>query len=322
MTMKPAAAKRVKEALAVLIAVEIPKEQQNERSALTLLALADVKPRTPWKSAAAPLRRITEMMDWMREHYGVNYKPNTRETVRRQTVHQFVQHGLLVENPDQPERPINSPKWCYQLTVEALKLLQATGSPAFKKQLRSFLKNPAASALHARHRNLPRESVRLPDGAEISLSAGGQNTLIRAIIEEFTPRFVHSPKVLLLGDAADKEILSNDSALSKLGIALPERGKAPDVLIHDGKRDWLIVIEAVTSHGPVDQKRKNELTELLASARPGLVFVTAFPDRKTFSRFHAAIAWETEVWIADVPDHMIHFNGERFLGPYAPDPNP
>jgi adenine-specific DNA-methyltransferase len=105
--------------------------------------------------------------------------------------------------------------------------------------------------------------------------------------------------------------------MAQMGLALPERGKAPDVLIYDTGRDWLIIVQAVTSHGHVDQKRKNELTELFADVRPGLVFVTAFPDRKTFARFHAAIAWETEVWIADAPDHMIHFNGERFLGPYA-----
>jgi len=157
----------------------------------------------------------------------------------------------------------------------------------------------------------------LPDGMTVELSAGGQNTLIRSIIEDFAPRFVRKPRVLLLGDAADKEVLNLDIALAELGIKLATRGKAPDVLIHDVERDWLIVIEAVTSHGPVDQKRKNELTQLLNTARPGLVFVSAFPDRKTFTRFHAAIAWETEVWIADAPDHMIHFNGERFLGPYA-----
>ena len=316
MTMQPAAAKRVKEALELLIAVGIPREQQNERSALTLLALADIRPRTLWKSAKTPLRRITEMMDWMRDHYEVRYAPNTRETIRRQTVHQFVQHGLLIENPDKPDRPINSPKWCYQLSPEALKLLHTVGSPAYKKQLAQFRKNPATSALHARHRDLPRESVRMPDGTVIELSAGGQNTLLRAIVEEFSPRFVRSPKILLLGDAANKEIISDETRMAALGVVLPQRGKAPDVLIHDPTRDWLIIIEAVTSHGPVDQKRKNELSKIFSTARPGLVFVSAFPDRKTFTKFQAAIAWETEVWIADAPDHMIHFNGERFLGPY------
>lgn len=296
--------------------IGIPREQQNERSALTLLALADIKPRKPWKSATAPLRRITEMMDWMRDQYEIRYAPNTRETIRRQTVHQFVQHGLLLENPDQPERPINSPKWCYQLTPAALKLITSFGTTAFKKELESFLKNPATGDLKVRHRNLPRETVRLPDGMTIELSAGGQNTLIRSIIEEFTPRFVRKPKVLLLGDAANKELITDNAALAALGIVLPQRGKAPDVLIHDTDRDWLIVIEAVTSHGPIDQKRKNELTALFASARPGLVFVTAFKDHKAYSRYHVSLAWETEAWVAETPDHMLHRNGIRFLGPY------
>jgi len=316
MSMKPAAKRRVAEALEILVAVGVPKEQQNERSALTLLALADLRPRSAWTSTAAPLRRITEMMDWMGEHYGVRYAPNTRETVRRQTVHQFVQHGLLLENPDRPERPINSPKWCYQLSPEAARLLQSYGSSAFHIELGKFLKNPASQSLAPRHRDLPKESMRLPNGNRLELSAGGQNSLIKSVVEEFIPRFVRQASLLLLGDAANKDLVTDASALNDLGISLPERGKAPDVLVHDRERDWLIVVEAVTSHGPVDQKRKNELSVLLAKARPGLVFVTAFPDRKTFTRFQASVAWETEVWIADAPDHLIHFNGERFLGPY------
>jgi adenine-specific DNA-methyltransferase len=317
--MTAAATKRLNEALELLLAIGIPREQQNDRSAFTLLSLADLKPRSPWKTATAPLRRITQMMDWMRDHYDVCYAPNTRETIRRQTVHQFVQHGLLQENPDKPDRPINSPNWCYQLTPAALKLITTVGTTAFKKEVVAFLKNPATGDLKARHRDLPRESVRMPDGITIELSAGGQNTLIRSIIEVFTERFVRRPSVLLVGDAANKEVLSNDIALAELGIKLASRGKAPDVLIYDAERDWLIVVEAVTSHGPVDQKRKNELTRIFASARPGLVFVSAFPDRKTFTRFQSAIAWETEVWIADEPDHMIHYNGSRYLGPYDSD---
>lgn len=237
--MSPSSSTRVIQAIELLQMIGIPREQQNERSALTLLALAGIKPRKPWKSASAPLRRITEMMDWMRDHYQVRYAPNTRETIRRQTVHQFVQHGLLIENPDLPERPINSPKWCYQLTPAALNLIASFGTPSFKKELKSFLANPATDHLKARHRDLPRETVRLPDGMTIELSADGQNTLIRSIIEEFTPRFVRKPRVLLLGDAADKEVLSNDHALAELGIQLAARGKAPDVLL------WLLVGQGI-----------------------------------------------------------------------------
>lgn len=142
MTMKPAAAKRVKEALEVLIAVGIPREQQNERSALTLLALADIQPRTPWKSAKTPLRRITEMMDWMRDHYEVRYAPNTRETIRRQTVHQFVQHGLLIENPDEPDRPINIRSGAISFLQKPSNFFKASAQRPSRNSSHSFGRTP------------------------------------------------------------------------------------------------------------------------------------------------------------------------------------
>ncbi len=94
----------------------------------------------------------------------------------------------------------------------------------------------------------------------------------------------------------------------------------PDVVVYDRERDWLILVEAVTSHGPVNPKRRAELSNLLAGAGPGLVFVTAFEDRRTFLRHAGDVAWHTEVWIAESPSHVIHFDGERFLGPYGDDP--
>ena len=159
---------RIEEALTILRAIAAPKEQQNERSALCLLALADIQPNKSWSQATAPRRGITEMMDWFRDHYGKQYAPNTRETVRRQTMHQFVQIGLVVENPDQPDRPINSPRWCYQLDQQALSLLQVYGS----EQWREACQNYAASVINvlkARNRNIPMIPVTLPDGQAIQL---------------------------------------------------------------------------------------------------------------------------------------------------------
>ena len=90
----------------------------------------------------------------------------------------------------------------------------------------------------------------------------------------------------------------------------------PDVVVHDTRRNWLLLIEAVTSAGPVDGKRRKELKELFAGCKAGLVFVTAFANREAMRSFFTQISWETEVWVAEDPDHLIHFNGERFLGPY------
>ncbi|BCH63833.1 hypothetical protein RvVAT039_10490 [Agrobacterium vitis] len=90
----------------------------------------------------------------------------------------------------------------------------------------------------------------------------------------------------------------------------------PDVIIYYPEKNWLLLIESVTSHGPVDGKRHGELAKLFASATPGLVYVTAFPTRRIMAKYLSEIAWETEVWVAEAPTHLIHFNGVRFLGPY------
>ena len=159
-------------------------------------------------------------------------------------------------------------------------------------------------------------SLELSDGSSIELAAQGNHTLIRSIVEEFARRYVHGPKVLFLRNATAGDMIADKCVLQELGIILSERIAAPDVLIHDTERDWLFLIDAVTSRGPIDEKRKNELKSLFGSARPGLIFVTAFPERESATDYLEQIAWETEVWIADAPDHMIHYNGKRFLGPY------
>jgi adenine-specific DNA-methyltransferase len=309
------ASKRIQEALAILKDISAPKEQQNERSALCLLALADIRPETPWIQATAPRRGITEMMDWFRNYYGKQYAPNTRETVRRQTMHQFVQMGLIIENPDRPDRPINSPKWCYQLQQQALSLFQLYGSEQWEENRQNYAAS-VQNLLLDRKRNMSMIPIVLPNGQAIQLSSGGQNILIKDILEKFCPRFTPGGSILYVGDAGDKFIINETQKLREIGVELDPHGKMPDLVVHYQTQGWLVLVEAVTSHGPVNLKRHNELKKLFQSSTEGLVFVTAFPSRKEMTRYLAEISWETEVWVADQPDHMIHFNGERFLGPY------
>ena len=309
------ASQRIEEALAILKNISAPKEQQNERSALCLLALANIRPVHLWSQATAPSRRITEMMDWFRNYYGKQYAPNTRETVRRQTMHQFVQMGLVIENPDRPDRPINSPKWCYQLHPQALCLLQSYGSEQWEESRQNYAIS-VRNILQDKERNISMIPATLPDGSSIQLSAGGQNLLIKDILEKFCPRFMPKGIVLYVGDAGDKFIVNETQRFKELGLDLDPHGKMPDLVVHYEDKGWLVLIEAVTSHGAVNLKRRNELKQIFHSSREGLVFVTAFPSRKEMTKYLAEISWETEVWVADQPDHMIHFNGERFLGPY------
>jgi adenine-specific DNA-methyltransferase len=307
--------KKIQEAMQILKELDADREQLNERSALCLLALANISPDREWREAGKPLRRITEMMEWFDANYEKKYAPNTRETVRRLTMHQFVQMGIAVENPDKRERPINSPKWCYQLSEEAHKLLQVFGTSEWKNALANY-KKTISNDLSPRHRDLPQIAVILPEGSTIHLTAGGQNELIKMIVEEFCPRFTPGGEVIYIGDAGQKFVVNEVERFLEMGINIDPHGKMPDVVIYDDKHDWLVIIEAVIHHGPVDKKRRNELKSLFGDSKKGLVFVTAFLSRSKMTEYLARISWETEAWVADDPDHLIHFNGERFLGPY------
>lgn len=311
------AGRRIDEALKILASLKVPREQQNERSALVLLALLGMSPRTSWSTATDPMLGITEMMTVFRDQFGKEYAPNTRETVRRFTVHQFVQMGLVVANPDNPQRPVNSPANRYQVTPTLLKLARTFGSPAWNGSLTAFLATASAlGRLRPKEREMALVAVSLPNGRRVPLTAGGQNELVKKIIEDFCPRFTPGGIVVYLGDTGQKQRHIETGYLDRLGVTIDEHGKMPDVVVHLKEKDWLVLIEAVTSHGPIGIKRHNELKALFGCASSGLVFVTAFLTRRAMAKYLAEIAWETEVWIAEAPSHIIHFNGERFLGPY------
>jgi BsuBI/PstI restriction endonuclease domain/BsuBI/PstI restriction endonuclease HTH domain len=305
------------EASDTLTALQFGPRQRNETAAYTLLAILDLRSDATWAEAQAPLRGITPVIDFIAEAYGVRYAPNTRETIRDDAVKFFVEAGLLLRNPDDPNRPTNSGRTVYQIEPSALALLRKVGTPRWLRALKKYLAS-RESIKHeiARKRDLARVPVTLPDGSQVALSPEGQNPLIKAIIEQFCPAFAPGGVVIYIGDTENKFVHLESDSLTSLGVILDSAAKIPDVIVHYTRKNWLLLIEAVTSAGPVDGKRRTELKELFAGCKAGLVFVTAFETRRSMQSFLSHIAWESEVWIAEDPDHMIHFNGERFLGPY------
>ena len=310
--------KNINDALQILIQLGLPRAQQNERSALCLLALLDLAPSKKWKQAKNPLIGITPIMDWAREHYQKDYAPNTRETVRRQSMHQFVSAGIAAYNPDNPSRSVNSPKAVYQIEPEALALLKTYGTKAWKENVAVYLaQHKTLTARYAKERDQNRIPVKIGQRKKIHISPGAHSQLIKAIIEDFAPRFVPGGVLIYVGDTGEKWGYFDDTLLAKLGVTVDAHGKMPDVVLYYPERNWLLLVESVTSHGPVDGKRHEELARLFSNATAGLVYVTAFPSRAIMARYVPNIAWETEVWVADAPSHLIHFNGTRFLGPYS-----
>ncbi len=309
---------RTEDAIAILAALGLPKAQQNERSGLTLLALAGLRPKTQWSAATAPLLRTVDIMDFMRDAYKKDYAPNSRETIRRQTLHQLEQARLVDRNPDDRARATNSGKNAYRLTEPALAVVAAFGHGlAFDRAVSAFREQfGSLTADYRGTREMHRVALVLPDGTQVSLSAGVHNELQVAVVREFGPRFAPGARVLYLGDTADKHVVMDAKALADLGVVLTEHDKLPDVVLYQPDKNWIFLIEAVTSHGPVSPKRHKELEITFGKCRADRVYVTAFPNAAAFRKYASEIAWETEVWLADNPDHMIHFNGDKFLGPY------
>ncbi|EFJ4247994.1 restriction endonuclease [Escherichia coli] len=302
----------------IIASLGLPRAQQNERSALCLLALLNLTPGKAWADAENPLVGITPIMNWVREHYGKVYAPNTRETFRRQSMHQFCAAGVALYNPDKPDRPVNSPKAVYQIEPAALSMLRTFGSPAWHDSLATYLaERETLVTRYAKEREQNRIPVEIAAGQQITLSPGEHSELIRAIIEDFAPRFAPGSVLVYAGDTGEKWGYFDAPLLAGLGVDVDSHGKMPDVVLHFTAKNWLLLVESVTSHGPVDGKRHAELARLFAGSTAGLVYVTAFPNRSIMWRYLGEIAWETEVWVADAPSHLIHFNGVRFLGPYS-----
>ena len=302
----------------ILEQIDMPRGQRNDRSAWTLLALGDLTPARSWARTANPIMGITPIIEWIGVHYGKRYAPNTRETIRRKSVHQFMEAGLVVYNGDAPGRAINSPKADYQLSPEAVTLLRAYGTASWTAALRAYLAaKPGLAARYAAERRISMVPVDIPGGRTIVLSPGVHSELIRDIVEKFAPAHTPGARLIYVGDTGDKVGYFDEAALAALGVSVDRHGKMPDVVLHDARRGWLVLVESVTSHGPVDAKRHGELKRLFARSTAGLVFVTAFPARAGMARYFNSLAWETEVWISDSPTHLIHLNGERFLGPYS-----
>src|SRR5699024_5492132 len=218
---------------------------------------------------------------------------------------------------DDPSRPVNSPKAVYQVEGETLELIKKYGTIEWNIALVEYLEGRKTLVeLYAKERQQNKIPVKIAEDKEIFITPGEHSRLIKSIVEEFGLRFIPGGILIYAGDTGEKMGYFDESLLKELGVKVNAYGKMPDVIIYCPEREWLILAESVTSHGPVDGKRHRELQTLFKDSTVGIVYVTAFPDRELMARYISDIAWETEVWVADAPSHLIHFDGVRFLGPY------
>jgi adenine-specific DNA-methyltransferase len=307
---------KIEQAQEILESIGLPSAQQNEMAALTLLVLAQISEDTPWRAATTRSFRVHDLLFEIKERYGREYAENTRETIRRQALHQFEQAGVVIRNPDDPTLATNSPLTHYCRTEPLLATLRTFGTSKWTKARTAFLEQRGVLVdVYQKAREYDKVPLHVADGNVVKLSPGKHNQLQVSIVEEFGPRFAPGAKLIYLGDAAHKAFIFEKDLFAKLGVTVSDHGKLPDIVLYADAKNWVYLIEAVTSHGPVSPKRYVELEELFKNCSAGRVYVSAFPGFTTFKKFINEIAWETEVWIAENPSHLIHFNGDKFLGP-------
>ena len=302
---------KIEEARQLLKDIGMPEKQQSDLCCYTLLAMANVKEADTWQIATNEWIRIHDIIQFINQFYKTTYAENSRETFRKQAMHAFRSAAIIEDNG----LATNSPNYRYRLTGEALSVLQCLDNEDWLTQVNLFLTyHEKLVDIYASKKTLQKQPVRI-NNVEYLLSAGKHNVLQKAIIEGFVPRFAAQAECLYLGDTTNKDLVKNVDMLSSLGFSITLHDKMPDVILYDADKKWLYFIEAVTSVGPMNPKRILELNELTKNVAIGKVYVTAFLDFKTYKRFADDLAWDTEVWIAEAPDHMIHLNGDRFYGP-------
>lgn len=309
--------KKLDEAKTILKALSVPEEQQNRLCCLTLLAMAGIEETNTWSDSTNDWLRIHDLIAFSNEKYGTSYAENSRETFRKMAIHHFRNAAFIEDNG----KATNSPNYCYRLTDEMLSLIQNFGSEDWGTQLSLFVGNHNSLVnMYSMKRTIRKIPVTI-NGYSFSFSPGKHNKLQKEVIEEFAPRFAPSSECLYVGDTIEKDLFKNEEKLHSLGFDVSLHDKMPDVILFSEERKWLFFIEAVTSVGSMTPKRILEIQEMTASVAAGKIFVTAFLDFKTYRQYASTLAWETEVWIAEAPDHMIHLNGDKFLGPHGTQNN-
>lgn len=273
--------------------------------------MAGIKQDTAWIDAENEWIRIHDIIQFANTYYGSTYAENSRETFRKQALHHFRNAAIVEDNG----KATNSPNYRYRLTEETLQVIRVFQTSEWQKSMNRFLKyHEKLVDIYASKKKMTMMPVRI-NGVDFQFSTGKHNELQKAIVEEFAPRFAPDSECLYVGDTIEKDLVKNVDKLEELGFEITLHDKMPDVVLYKEDKNWIYFVESVTSVGPMDSKRILEITEMTKNVRAGKIFVTAFLDFKTYKRFSEFLAWETEVWIAEMPEHMIHLNGDKFLGP-------
>lgn len=317
--------KLVNEALEILTALGIPVDtltkRRQEKMAKCFIALAGLKPDVSWQNCLSIERNhkllSRQIITYLNNNLGENISSGSYDDIRRKDLLLPVEAGIVMNSASNPNANTNDGTRPYALSSDVAAQIKLFGTVKWDKSLKEFnSKRVLLNQKLAKERELAKVSVKIEGHAELKFSPGAHNLLQKSIIEEFLPIYGYGAEVLYVGDTANKSLFVNKQKLRELNFGELAHDELPDIVAYSAAKSWLFLIEAVTTANPITEIRKYKLEKMAKHTGKAMVYVTAFPDRPTFRKHVKDIAWETEVWIADAPTHLIHFNGDKFMGPY------
>ena len=310
----------INEALDILECVGIPlntmSERRLEKMAVCFLAVAGVI--NDWKTATTQnYLKTRDIIKFVNLNFEENISSGSYDDIRRKDLKLLIIADFVINSGDDQSSATNNPTRGYSIHPDFERLLIHYSTDSWEKELLIFNQNRSIlSDILSRKREINKIPVTLPGGKPIELSVGEHNQLQKQVIEHFLPRFGADCEVLYIGDSSNKILFIDEYELSRIGFFELSHDELPDIIAFSRSRNWLYLVEAVHSSGPMSEIRVLELKKLLKDCKAELIFVTAFLTKTEFRKWLIDIAWETEVWTADNPDHLVHFNGHKFLGAY------
>lgn len=314
----------INEALYILDQLGIPLEgitlRRRERIGMAFLAVANVKQSGDWKNiSCSHALRTRDIIRYWNNHFDENISDSSYDDIRRKDLKLTVLANIINSSSANKNAARNDGTRSYALNSEYINLIKKFGDLNWEEDVDKFLSNrETLEEQLSERRDINLIPVTLASGQSLEFSPGKHNELQKCIIEEFLPRYGYGAELLYVGDTSNKFLYLQSERLKNIKFFELSHGELPDIVAYSQQRNWLYLIEAVHSSGAITPVRLLELKRLTEECEADIIYVTAFLNRKTFRQFAPDIAWETEVWISEAPEHIIHFNGEKFLEPYSP----
>lgn len=296
----------------ILHKLNFPEKYISDQTAICVQAMLDETERKgllPGHKTLSEGARIHDILNFARNVIGKKVAENTREAYRKTSLAPLMNYGIVVRH----QLTTNDPNTYYRLHPDFARLFLERNNGEQNKLInqlqRQLIKRKAKRALQ--NKDIP---VRISSGQVFYLGPGEHNLLEKSVVEVFGHAFLNEPQVVYLGETSPRKGYQNRTLMRRLNLPIDTAASLPDVILFSETDLHLVIIEVVTSSGPVNSIRLEQLQKFTKGPRKlGIktTYVSAFPSRAVFRKFVEDIAWGSSVWIENEPNNIVHFEGMK-----------